>query len=132
MCICFSNTVRAKIFTGKGKASEFLKIDEYTEFIKEKTGFKPFPGTLNLRADPEKIEKLKKKAEKEKMEGFEKQGKEFGGLQLYHVKVEDTNCCIIDPDLTRYGEDVIEICSEFKLRTRLDLEDGDHIKVSTE
>jgi riboflavin kinase len=124
--------VEGKIFSGEGKASEFLRINEYSEFIKEKTGFKPFPGTLNLRAEPEEIQRLKDRAETERMEGFEKQGKEFGGLKLYHVKFQDINCCIIEPDLTRYGDDVIEICSEFRLRSRFNLDDGDQIEICAE
>jgi riboflavin kinase len=124
--------VEGKIFSGEGKASEFLRINEYSAFIKEKTGFKPFPGTLNLRAEPEEIQRLKDRAETERMDGFEKQGKEFGGLKLYHVKVQGINCCIIEPDLTRYGDDVIEICSELRLRSRFNLEDGDQIEISAE
>ena len=121
--------MKGKVFSGEGKASEFLQIEEYSEFIMEKTCFKPFLGTLNLRGTTEEIQRLKNNAEEDKMEGFEKNGKKFGGMNLYHVKVEGIKCCIIDPDLTRYGEDVIEICSEFRLRSKLDLEDGDRIKI---
>lgn len=121
--------MRGKIFSGERKASEFLQIEEYSEFIREKACFRPFPGTLNLRGRPVEIQRLKSNAEKDKMEGFEKNGKKFGGMKLYHVKVEGIKCCIVDPDLTRYGEDVVEICSEFRLRSKLGLEDGDRIKI---
>lgn len=121
--------MEGKVFSGEGKASEFLQIKEYSEFIVEKTSFKPFPGTLNLQGKPEEIKKLKKNTKKDKMEGFEKNGKEFGGMNLYHVKVEGIKCCLIEPDLTRYGENVVEICSEFRLRSKLDLENGDRVKV---
>lgn len=122
--------MKGQIFSGEGKASEFLQIEEYSGFIQEEAGFKPFPGTLNARADPEEVKTLKEKAEVEMMEGFEKEGREFGGLKLYLVQVEDMPCCIIEPNLTRYGKDVIEICSEYRLRSKLELEDGDKVNIT--
>lgn len=121
--------MKGEIFTGEGKASEFLQIEEYQSFIEENTGFEPFPGTLNLRLDPDKAEKFKQKAKTHKMEGFTREGKEFGGLKIFLGEIKGFKCCIVEPELTRYGEDVFEVCAPVKIRSRFDLEDGDSVKV---
>lgn len=121
--------IEGKVFTGEGKASKFLSLEPYRKFIREKEGFKPYPGTLNLETDPGSAEEIKKKAEKHRMEPQNFEGDELGGLDLYRVRIEAENCCIVDPDLSRYGKDKIEIVAEAKLRDKLQLSDGDIIKV---
>ncbi|MFT4892463.1 MAG: riboflavin kinase [Candidatus Nanohaloarchaea archaeon] len=121
--------VKGEIFTGEGKASEFLQIEEYQNFIEEEAGFEPFPGTLNLRADVETVEKFKQKARIHKMDGFTREGKEFGGLKIFLGEIKGLKCCIVEPELTRYGEDVVEVCAPVKIRSRFDLGDGDSVKV---
>lgn len=121
--------MKGTVFTGEGEASEFLEISEYRHFIQEKTGFEPFPGTLNLKVDPDSAEALMEDAKENRMEEFERNGDKFGGLTLYHIELEGLKCCVIDPDITRYDQDVIEVCSSEKLRERLDLEDGDKVEI---
>jgi Transcriptional regulator of a riboflavin/FAD biosynthetic operon len=36
-------------------AEEYLGMKQYQRKIKNITGFKPFPGTLNLRSNEEKV-----------------------------------------------------------------------------
>ncbi|MFT4868208.1 MAG: riboflavin kinase [Candidatus Nanohaloarchaea archaeon] len=123
--------MKGKVFSGEGKASKFLQIDEYSEFIQEEAGFEPFPGTLNLRGDPQEIKKLKSQTEKSRLEGFETDGREFGGLEIYFIEIEGLKACLIDPDLSRYGKDVVEVCSSSKLRSKLGIEDGDKVEITS-
>lgn len=128
MCLFFC-AVKGEIFTGEGEASKFLQIEEYSNFIEEKAGFKPFPGTLNLRANPEQIKKLKKNSLAKQMGGFSKNGKEYGGLKIFLVKFNSIKCCIIEPEITRYGKNTVEVCAPIKIRSKYDLEDGDQIEL---
>lgn len=121
--------IKGKVFTGEGKASEFLSMEPYTEFIEEKTGFEPYPGTLNIRSTEEEAQKIKESSKSYRMEPTEYKGKELGGLKLYIVEMNGQKCCIVEPDLTRYGEDVLEIVASFNLRERFNLEDGDTVEI---
>lgn len=117
------------VFSGEGKASEFIQIDEYSSFIQKEAGFKPFPGTLNLEVDPEKLTRLKQKLDSSRMESFERDRETFGGMDLYPVEIEGLRACIIEPDYSRYDDNVVEICSEKNLRSALELEDGDRAEI---
>ena len=120
---------KGEIFTGEGEASEFLSLEPYTDFIEEKTGFQPYPGTLNLRMNEEEAQKIRDNAAKHRMEPVEHQGRELGGLTLYKAEVNGEECYIVQPDLTRYGEEVLEIVAPDNLREKFDLEDGDCVKI---
>ena len=48
------------VTSGLGKGVVFMSMDYYKSNVKEKLGFNPYPGTLNLRLDKNVRESLKK------------------------------------------------------------------------
>ncbi len=48
-------TVTGKIVSGEKKGAFFTQLDWVQSQCQEKLGFKPFPGTLNLEIEEEKI-----------------------------------------------------------------------------
>lgn len=125
----FTIMEKGEIFTGEGKASEFLSLEPYTDFIEEKTGFNPYPGTLNLRMNEEEARKIKERATEHRMDPLNHEGRELGGLTLYEAEINGEECSIVQPDLTRYGEEVLEIVARDNLRKKFNLEDGDLVKI---
>ncbi len=122
--------LEGKLFTGMKAAQDYLSMKEYQEKIKDKTGFKPFPGTLNLKADKEQVKKLEKKTKKKRINSFQVKDKKYSGLTLYPVKINGLKAHYIDIDITDYGKDVIELIAPEKLREKLGLEDGDQVEVT--
>ena len=47
------------VTTGLGKAAYFLGQDFYKDQFREKCGFTPFPGTLNLIVEEDKLEDIR-------------------------------------------------------------------------
>lgn len=124
--------VKAKVFTGEGKASDFLQKDPYTDFIKEKAGFKPFPGTLNVRLEnAEQAEKLKKEADEYEMPPTKHKGQELGGIKVFEVKINGLDGAIVEPELSRYDDNILELLAPVNLRDKLDIDDGDEVKVTS-
>lgn len=123
------NDFDGEVFSGTGKAAEFLGIDEYSDFFREKLGEQAYPGTLNLYVEPEKVEKLKQEARKLRLEGFSRDDKDFGGITAYPVNVEGLEALLLEIDKTHYGSDVAEIVAGACLRDELGLEDGDKVSV---
>lgn len=126
-------TVRleGRLFSGMEVAKEYLSMEEYQERIRDKTGFRPFPGTLNLNVDDKKTQKLAETTEKARIPGFRKNNTGYSGLDLYPVKIEGFNAYYIDIDVTDYEDNVVEIIAPIKLREKLGLEDGDKVEVTT-
>lgn len=121
--------LEGKVTTGKGEAQKFLSLKPYKEKIEEKTDFRPFEGTLNLKVDPEEHRKFKQEKEGKKIKSFEYEGNDYGGLELYCVELEGVEAAVLDIDRADHDSDVAEIVAPVKLRDKLELEDGDKVKV---
>ncbi len=120
----FEGTVTA----GLGKGAVFMSIDYYKGKIKEKLGFDPYTGTLNLKIEKGRISLLND-LEPIRIEGIKKDNKDFGGASCYKVKINDVNAAIIIPDLTEHEEDMIEIIAPINLKSKLNIKDNDRVKI---
>ncbi|MCW1310894.1 MAG: CTP-dependent riboflavin kinase [Candidatus Parvarchaeota archaeon] len=122
------------VFTGMGRGAHFLSIESFVKQFKKKLGYKPFPGTLNLKLDKKYIE-IKKRLFLNKgvrIDGFVENGVEYGGASCYAVKVnKKIRGHALKIDKTCYGEDVIEIIAPICLRKKFNLKDGDLVRIES-
>ena len=116
---------QGQLFTGLGKGDFFINI--YKEKIKEKIGFLPFPGTLNLKiTDDSFLNTLPKK----RIEEFFIDDKNYGAVTLYPIKLNTIEAAIIRPERTQHKKEVIEIIASFYLREKLNLIDGNTVTIT--
>ena len=120
--------LRGRITAGLGEGSYY--VGEYSDRIREKLGFAPFLGTLNVKLNfeiPDMEEYVGYRIDK-----FEKDGKEFNAVEFIpaEILVGDgaEGCYITVPERTKHRHE-IEILSEFNLREKLELKNGDEIVV---
>lgn len=124
--------VRATVVSGVGEGKFFLELLGYRRQIEKIYGFKPYPGTLNLRADRNALELFKRYPAKI-VNGFRAGGKVFGlvlsyGARVHHGK-DWIECVAIFPEITRYGDEMIECIAPFSIRKKLNLRDADTVYV---
>ena len=115
------------VVSGLGKGAVFVAIDYYKSQIKEKLGFVPYHGTLNIITNKNNAAVLEK-INPIRIERFKKGGKTYGGVSCYKITIGLTKGAIIIPDLTEH-EDIIEIIAPVNLKSALKIKDGDRIKV---
>lgn len=120
--------VSGKLFSGMGAGEEYLSKQPYQEKFDEILGFKPFPGTLNIRVDEEKVERIRER-DSERLESFEHEETEYSGMDIYRCEVNGVEAAYLDLDVTDYEDNVLEIIAPIGLRDLMDLEDGDEIFV---
>lgn len=123
-------TLQGKLSTGQGGGTKFLSLPWVQKQIIEKLGFKPFPGTLNLRLTQESIEIRKELTETGKaimivpVKGF------CCGL-CYRARIMDKiDGAIIIPQVPDYPEDVLEVIAPISLRKTLRLKEGDEVRLT--
>jgi riboflavin kinase, archaea type len=116
------------VISGLGKGAVFLSIDHYKEKIKEKLGFGPYPGTLNIKVDKQKTSLLTELAPI-RIEGIKKDSKAYGGANCFKIRINNVEGAIIMPDLTEHGLDSIEIIAPINLKSELKIKDGDKVKI---
>lgn len=126
-----SYSLRGEVISGLGEGRYYVSIPRYMEQFRDKLGFEPFPGTLNLRLDTVSLETRREleKLEWIEIEGFVDNDRTFGSAKCLPCRIRGSASAIIVPGRTHYPDDIIELLCEHGLRTKLGLKDGDKVKV---
>ncbi|KZX16496.1 hypothetical protein MBCUT_07980 [Methanobrevibacter cuticularis] len=120
--------IEGNIATGYGKGAYFLGQEFYKNKFNEKCGFIPFPGTLNIIVPEEKLEYIKKL--KNSSKNTIKSDEGFGGVKYIKAILENSiTGAIVFPDKTTHEENYLEFIAEDNLRKKLNLKDGDKVKI---
>ncbi len=121
--------IEGRITKGLGEGGFYVSMDGYRKQIKEKLGFDPFPGTLNITVDEAWKKQSLLQLEPIIISGFRDRDRTYGDLFAYPCRLGDHDCAIIVPLRTHHGPDIIELISPFNIKKELHKKDGDHIRV---
>jgi len=117
--------IKGIVTSGLGVAKFYLSRSWVRRQLREKLGFEPYPGTLNLKVDRAARRVFEEKACSEiaPAKGF------YKGL-LVEVFVEGSiRAAAVIPLKPDYPEDLVEIIAAENLREKLNLKDGDPVTV---
>ncbi len=124
--------LRGRVFTGIGEGAYYMKKRAYAKQFLKKLGFRPYPGTLNVRLESNgDIELNKKLREMKGMKiiGFKNGLRTYGDVYVFRAVIEDkVEGAVIYATRTHYDTDVIELISPYYLREKLGLKDGDIVR----
>ena len=125
--------VRGVVFSGKGEGEFYVNL--YARSFERSLGFRPYPGTLNVR--------LMNGATRSELIAHVKplivkpppiSSMRLALVECYKVKIMNNikDTYIIVPRLDKYyGEEVVEIIAPFSIREKLNLSDGDVIIIES-
>jgi riboflavin kinase len=121
--------MRGKIVDGFGEGRFYLSRQGYRRQVREKLGFAPYPGTLNLKLGPDEAGKRGRLLQLEPVliEGFQEGERRYGDLFAYPAKADGVECAVVVPLRTHHGHDIIELTAAVNLRERLGKGTGDDI-----
>ena len=127
-----TNKIRfiGRVVSGMGEGRYYTEQTGYVDQFKEKLGFVPFPGTLNVEI--KHIEKNKLRLLKNysgiQIDEFETRSRTFGGARCFRAAINNTDGAIVLPLRSHYSN-VLEFISSHFLRERLNLKDGDKLDI---
>jgi riboflavin kinase len=125
--------VNGVVFSGFGEGAYYVTKSGYKEQFEGRLGFKPYPGTLNLRL--RSMADIKARKELEALPGIVIKGfmngeRSYGDVKSFKVLVnEKADGFIVMIHRTHYGQDVLEVVAEESLRKKLRLKDGDLVQL---
>ncbi|MCK9152344.1 CTP-dependent riboflavin kinase [Methanobacterium alcaliphilum] len=121
--------INGLITSGSGKGEYFMSQDIYTSQFKDKLGFIPFKGTLNILIEKEDLDKIH--SIKNKNSEVIKGSKGFGNVLLVEANLQDNvKGAIIFPAKTTHPEEFLEFVAAEGLRKSLHLRDGDSVTLN--
>ncbi len=122
-----------EVFSGLGEGAYYVSQLGYSGQFRKKLGFKPYPGTLNVRLDEDSVRKrgLLEGCPHVTIESFSSGTRTFGSVQCYKVMLNEmAEAYIITAYRTHYDSGVLEIISSGNLRKTLGVRDGDRITIT--
>ena len=120
-----------QVISGIGEGKFYVSLNGYMKQFIEKLGFKPYPGTLNVKLKPEyvKYRILLEKLPGIYIQGFSDGVRTYGGVKCFKATIKDVPAAILLIERTHHTPDIIEVISPYKLRDVLNLRDGDEIEI---
>ncbi|MFW9946969.1 MAG: DUF120 domain-containing protein [Candidatus Odinarchaeota archaeon] len=126
-----------EIIEGIHEGGYYVAIKGYFDQFKNKLGFEPYKGTLNLKLSDTDNSILREKLQYIRpviIDGFKNQEREYGPVKCYDVyiyRLDNKNnrrkAAILDIKRTHHKKNVVEILAKPYLRDYFNLKDGDKL-----
>mgnify|MGYP000061172612 CR=1 FL=1 len=129
-------SLAGRVTGGMGEGRHYISLDGYMRQFRERLGYEPYLGTLNVDLDERSV---RARAEIEAFEavpidGWEDEERTFGPATCYAATVAHADdgrryegAHAIVPERTHHDEDQIEVIAPDRLRDELDLADDDRV-----
>lgn len=125
-------TVEGTVFSGFGEGVYYLSQKGYKSQFERKIGFAPCSGTLNLRLSPSEVVKRRELETYPAIlvRGFRRGSRQFGDVRCYPAVINgEVEGAAILINRTHYDESVLEVIAPVHLRSKLNLKDGNKVKL---
>jgi len=119
------------VVSGLGEGAFYVSLEGYRRAIENALGFTPYPGTLNIRLDPQSLmyRRYLDSLPGILIPGFSNGVRTYGAVKAFRASIRGVKGAVVMPERTHHPTDVIEVVAPVKLRDVLGLKDGDRIEV---
>ncbi len=114
--------------SGSRRAAFFTQLGWVQDQCAAKLGFKPYPGTLNVKLTPESLITLQA-LEREARTEFVPPDPKYCVARLLSVSLGSITGAMIFParEVRIHGNSIVEILAPVRIKEALNIEDGDEI-----
>ena len=125
--------LRGNLISGMGEGAYYMSLKGYTKQFKNKIGYVPFPGTLNVKLDSkENIESIRQfdALDGVLIKGFSDGKRTYGWVKCFSATLNKTvDCQLIRLERTHHDPSVIELISKTNIRKHAKLSDGSKVVI---
>ncbi|RLG53189.1 MAG: riboflavin kinase [Thermoproteota archaeon] len=123
--------LHGNVVSGLGEGRYYMSLPRYLSSFKEKLGYTPYPGTLNIRLHERDLPKLiaiERLLSPIVIPGFTHEGRRYGAVYCYLASLNRSERVhIVKPERTHHPRGIVEVISPKNLRAALSLKDGDQV-----
>ena len=126
------------IVSGMGEGSYYMSLEGYRKQFKEKLGYEPYPGTLNVRlADPIFMNARRELGKHPSIfiDGFSDGTRTYGWLKCYRAVINDGavgNAAVLVLERTHYDDSMLEVIAPSSIKQAAGIKNGDRVKVQVQ
>ena len=125
--------LRGSLISGMGEGAYYMSLKGYTKQFKNKIGYVPFPGTLNVKIDSkENIESIRQfdALDGVLIKGFSDGKRTYGWVKCFSANLnKSVDCQLIRLERTHHDPSVIELISKTNIRKHAKLSDGSKVVI---
>ena len=124
-------TLTGKIVSGVKQGAFFTQLDWFQSQCRDKLGFEPYPGTLNLEISIDDVPIIETLEQEDEID-FISPDSEFCSGKAFPVLVEGIRAAIVIPaeEVRVHGKNIIEVISDQRLKDVVNVDDGDFVILS--
>ena len=136
--IPFSIDFEGTVVSGMGEGAYYMSLEGYRKQFKEKLGFEPYPGTLNVKL----IDQIFMNARSEIgrypsvfINGFSDNMRTYGWVKCYKANINKgavNNAAALVLERTHYDDSMLEIIAPICLKEAIGIQNGDRINIKVQ
>jgi len=127
-----------KVVQGMGEGAYYLSLEGYRKQFKEKLGYEPFPGTLNIKLTDKVFTDARREIDKYHsifIHGFSDGKRTYGWVKCYPALVNDgqiAEAAVLVLERTHYDDSMLEVIAPVSIKKTVGIENGDRVKVNVQ
>jgi len=125
--------LKGNIISGMGEGAYYMSMKGYTKQFKEKLGYVPFPGTLNVKLKDKEFSEARRSLDAYDgimINGFSDGKRTYGWVKCYPAKINNSiDGALITLERTHYDDSIMELISHTNIKKATKLSNGSQISV---
>src|SRR5919202_6432709 len=123
------------VVSGMGEGAYYMSLEGYRKQFKEKLGFEPYLGTLNIRLTDQIYMNARLELDKHPsifINGFSDGIRTYGWVKCYRATINDGaigNAAVLVLERTHYDDSMLEVIAPISIKRAAGVKNGDRIQV---
>lgn len=126
------------VVSGMGEGAHYMALEGYRRQFKEKLGFEPYPGTLNVKLVDQVFMNARRDIGKYPsvfIDGFSDDTRTYGWVKCYKAEINKgaiNNAAALVLERTHYDDSMLELIAPISLKKSVGIQNGDKISVKVQ
>lgn len=129
---------QGNVISGMGEGAYYMSLEGYRRQFREKLGYEPYPGTLNVRLTDQIYMNSRLELGKHPsifINGFSDGTRTYGWVKCYRATVNNgaiDNAAVLVLERTHYDDGMLEVIAPISIKQSVGIKNGDLIKVQVQ
>lgn len=126
------------VISGMGEGAYYMSLEGYRRQFREKLGYEPYPGTLNVRLTDQIYMNSRLELGKHPsifINGFSDGTRTYGWVKCYRATINDgtiDNAAVLVLERTHYDDSMLEVIAPISIKQSAGIKNDDRIKVQVQ
>ncbi|MGI0021095.1 MAG: DUF120 domain-containing protein [Nitrososphaera sp.] len=122
------------VVSGMGEGAYYMSLEGYKKQFREKLGYEPYPGTLNIRLTDQLFMNARRELGSHPsifVDGFGDGTRTYGWVKCYRATINGTvdNAAVLVLERTHYDDSMLEVIAPMSIKDAAGIKNGDRVKV---